>query len=461
MTAFEGRSYWSLLRECFSRALAALTPRNLLIIILALALWWRLVYVTELPGQSIPDLQPLYAIQGDSVSYDSIATNLLEGNGYLNSEGEVPVLPPVYPTFLAAVYELSAHSFATVRIAQAIIGAATCGVIYLIGRRVFNPFVGLLAAAIAAAYPWFIYWNRLLSTETLLIFLLSLAILAMVWAVEKPVWRNLALAGFLLGIANLTHSTLTLLPFLFAGWLVVVLGLRTGTRAAAMLLAVFFLTLAPWTLRNYIHYGELIPIAAHGGVALYVANNPYAIPDQPHYAKLPDVDPADMRGVEGKSFLEKDRILRNKAIDYILEHPRTTMSNAVHRIRELWESVPAYPVFNMPLIRSEYYRLQMDHAVLLMFAIGSVAALAQWRRTGVLLLVPLQFALLHAFFPVVLYGRSRVPAMEVSVILAAFAVYAAVNVMASAPRWMYAMRNGLKERSFKTTWAAFRAGRRS
>ena len=453
-------------REGARQASSLLTARNLLFVILALALWWRLVHVTELPGQSIPGLRPLDTLQGDATSYDSVATNLLDGKGYLNSAGEVPVLPPAYPTFLAGAYEVSAHSFTAVRIIQAIMGAATCAVIYFIGRKAFNPAVGLMAASLAAAYPWFIFWERRLITETLFIFVLSMGVLAMLWAVEKPVPRNLALVGFLLGLANLTHTTAPVLPVLFGGWLVVTLGWREGTKAAAVLLVTFSLTLAPWTLHNLIRHDALIPVSAHGGVALYVANNPYAIPDEPHYSKLPDVDPVDMEEVEGKPFLEKDRILRNKAIDYIFDHPRTFASNGLKRVKVFWESVPtpgrpAPAVFNTPLVRSEFYRENIDYVLLMMSIAGGIAALTRWRTASVLLLLPIQFSLLHLFFPVMLDGRSRVGTMQVVVIFAAFVVYAAWRTAVLAPAWGSAVRNGVSERSLRSAWESVRAPRRT
>jgi hypothetical protein len=334
-------------------------------------------------------------------------------------------------------------------------------VIFLIGRKAFNPAVGLIAALLAAAYPWFIFWNRLLITETLSIFLLSLGILTMLWTVEKPVLRNLVLAGFLLALANLTHTTVPILPVLFAGGLLLTLGLRQGARAAAVFLVIFFLTLAPWTLHNYIRHDAVIPVSAHGGVALYVANNPYAIPDEPHYSRLPDVDPADMAEVEGRTFLEKDRILRNKAINYIVDHPRTFVSNGLQRVQVFWESVSAPAVFNTPLIRSGFYRENIDYAILLMSFAGAIVALTRWRTAIVLLLVPLQFSLLHVFFPVVVEGRSRIGTMQVVVILAAFAVYAAWRLIVLVPVWASAVRNGVRERSLQGAWKLIRSPRRT
>ena len=438
-----------------------LTQRNVLLVILALALWLRLVYVTELPGQTIRELQPLGPLKGDAVSYDSIATNLLEGNGYRNTGGEVPVLPPVYPTFLAATYKLTAHSFTAVRIAQAVLGAATCAVVYLIGRRAFNAGTGLVAALLMAVYPWFIYYNRLLITETLFIFLLSLAVLAMLWAAEKPVLRNLALAGALLALSNLTHSTALLLPPLFAAWLIVALGLRQGARPAAVFLAAFVLALVPWTARNFIQYDQLIPVAAHGGTSLYVANNPNAIPDQYHYSRLRDYVQADMDEVEGKPFLEKDRILRDKAIRYIRDNPRTFVSNAWERLQLFWRDVPARPVFNTPFLRSRLYLENVDSVVLWMFAFGALAALSRWRSATLLLLVPLQFSIMHLFFPVMLDARSRVVAMEVVVVLAAFAVYAAWRLLTLTPLAWQAVRSGVRERSWRDTRETIKAELRS
>src|SRR3990172_2940581 len=327
---------YSRIREGARQASPLLTVRNILLVILALAVWWGVMYTAEVPGQTLP-VRPL-ELHGDETSYNSVARNLMDGKGYLNSSGDVSVVPPVYPTFLAAVYTASDNSLVAVKLAQAVIGTATCAVVFFIGRRAFNPATGLVAAGLAAAYPWFIFWNRFVITETLFIFLLSLSVLAMLWAAERPVLRNLALAGVLIGLANLTHSTALLLPVLFGGWLLLSLGLRRGAPAAGLFIVAFVLTLAPWPLRNYIKYDELTPISAHGGTNLYYANNPYAIPDEPHYSYSKDVDPADLSEVEDKPFLEQDRILRDKAIDFILEHPRATISNGIQRVQVLWDS---------------------------------------------------------------------------------------------------------------------------
>src|SRR3990172_6838685 len=387
---------YSRIREGARQASPLLTVRNILLVILALAVWWGVMYTAEVPGQTLP-VRPL-ELHGDETSYNSVARNLMDGKGYLNSSGDVSVVPPVYPTFLAAVYTASDNSLVAVKLARAVIGSATCPVVFFI-------------------------------------FLLSLSVRAMLWAAERPVWRNLALAGVLIGLANLTHSTALLLPLLFAGWLLLSLGLRRGAPRAGLFLAAFVLTLAPWTLHNYIKYNELIPIAAHGGTNLYYANNPYTIPDKPHYSFSKDVDPADLKEVEDKPFLEQDRILRNKAIHFIFGHPRTAISNGAQRIQVLWEDVPPPSVFNMPGLRLRYFNRHIETALELMFLVGAVAAFVRWRAAIVLLLLPLQTTVLHVFFPVMGNGRAPAIFMQVVIVLAGFSVYAAWRVAASALVW--------------------------
>src|SRR3972149_5744215 len=168
---------YSRIREEARQAPRLLPVRNVLLVILALAFWWRLICVAEVPGQTLP-VRPL-ELHGDEVQYNSIALSLMDGEGYTNARGPVPILPPVYPTFLAAVYTASDNSLIAVWVAQAAISTATCAVVFFIGRRAFNPATGLVAAGLAAVYPWFIFWNRFVITGTRVIFLPSLSVLSM------------------------------------------------------------------------------------------------------------------------------------------------------------------------------------------------------------------------------------------------------------------------------------------
>jgi predicted membrane-bound mannosyltransferase len=84
----------------------------------------------------------------------------LEVANQINS-GTLPDEPffraPLYLYFFAAVFNLTGESFYDTRLIQIILGSLLPVLILLLGVRVFNRTVAVVAAAIAVIYPTFIY----------------------------------------------------------------------------------------------------------------------------------------------------------------------------------------------------------------------------------------------------------------------------------------------------------------
>ena len=76
-------------------------------------------------------LVPLDA--GDTPEYDDYALNLLGGFGFSANIKR----PPVYPLFLTVIYFFFGHNFLAVRVVQAVLDAATCVLVYLLGKKIF------------------------------------------------------------------------------------------------------------------------------------------------------------------------------------------------------------------------------------------------------------------------------------------------------------------------------------
>ena len=93
-----------------------------------------------------------------------------------------------------------------------------------------------------------------------------------------PSVRAAALAGFLFGLTILTRSSILYFLPLWLAWLA--LGRRwSEVRRAAVVVAVAFATLAPWSVRNSLSYGEFIPVDATLGRTIWWAYNesPYRV----------------------------------------------------------------------------------------------------------------------------------------------------------------------------------------
>ncbi len=137
---------------------------------------------------------------------------------------------------------------------------------------------GLIAAAISAIMLPFITFASLWMSETLFTALfISSLVVALRW-VRQPRLGVAALLGVLLGLATLTRSaSLAALPLLVV-WMITsrprTARLRPRVWGTVVCVLLTCATIAPWTIRNYMAYGGLIPVETGLSYNLWVFNEP-------------------------------------------------------------------------------------------------------------------------------------------------------------------------------------------
>lgn len=186
--------------------------------------------------------------------------------------------PPLYGLFLAGIYRMFGHAPAIVRIAQAILGAITCWLIYHIGCKMGhgNARVGLVAAGLFAIYPLFAFFPAVLMAETLLVFLTTASFACYLRFSQQSTPMRAMAFGAAVGLSALCKPVLLpwLLPVLAAwAWRA---HLSRTQRAAriAVIIGSAIAVIAPWTARNYALSGEIVPISANLGINLLVGAHP-------------------------------------------------------------------------------------------------------------------------------------------------------------------------------------------
>jgi len=118
-----------------------------------------------------PKVPPL----GDATAYHLLAENLARGRGYIRPFDDLLLhvrrptaeYPPLFAVLLAIPARLGVHSVESQRIFLAFVGTGTVVLVGLLGRRVASPVVGLVAAALAAAYPMLFLSEATLMAESL------------------------------------------------------------------------------------------------------------------------------------------------------------------------------------------------------------------------------------------------------------------------------------------------------
>lgn len=90
---------------------------------------------------------------------------------------------------------------------NALLGALTVVVVYLLGRRLTNPVGGAVGAALLIAHPLVIWHNSLALADTTLMLTLALLLYVAVRFADRPSWRGAMTLGVLIGIGGANKLT--------------------------------------------------------------------------------------------------------------------------------------------------------------------------------------------------------------------------------------------------------------
>ena len=216
---------------------------------------------------------------GDWWFYHWTANDLADGHFYVEPfrmRFEDKVLPsaghpPLYPLLLSPISWLGGTGVMWHRAAGLLFGGLTIALMGVLGRRVGGERLGLAAAAVCAVYPLMIVVDGALMSETAYTPVVVLVLLVAWSALEKPRLGVFAGLGALIGIAALVRSeALLLLPLL--AWPVAVRGGAGWLPRALVASVACAAALAPWTIRNAVEFGHLIPISINDSTVLRGAN---------------------------------------------------------------------------------------------------------------------------------------------------------------------------------------------
>jgi len=246
-------------------------------LLFAVALAVRLISLGELSGT------PLFQyLLGDGIAYDAWARRIAAGD-WIGSE--VFYQAPFYPYALGVVYSVLDPNPLWVRILQTILGATSCVLLALAGRRFFGEREGLAAGFLLALYPPAIFFDGEIQKASFDLFFSAVVLLlvARIWsaAAELPLskaaappphskqFRDALALGVVAGLFALNRENALLLLPLLGGWLLV----RRRFALAALFLAGAFAMLLPVALRNRAVGGELLLTTSQLGTNFYIGNH--------------------------------------------------------------------------------------------------------------------------------------------------------------------------------------------
>ncbi len=155
-----------------------------------------------------------------------------------------------------------------VAIAQAMVFALICVIVYALARRIAGDRTATVAALMTALFPPLPYYGALVLTEVWTTFVLMAAMLACVRAVQQGRTRDFVVAGLLFSLTTLVRPAFVLLPFGLAIAMPLLVPSERNLRRAgqwAALAVVAALTMVPWFTYNYVYLGR-VTLSPAGGI---------------------------------------------------------------------------------------------------------------------------------------------------------------------------------------------------
>jgi len=185
---------------------------------------------------------------------------------------------PGYPFYLAAATLGHPENIALDKVVSAAAGACAAPLLTWLSLALFGSRRIAAATGIAGALlPSLVLFSSDVQSESLFVPLLLSSAALLLSATDQRSVRRAAGAGAFLAAAALTRpSALALAPLLLAPLADRGREPRARRRLAAASVAGLALTLAPWTIRNALHFGELLPISDGIGATFFDGNSVWA-----------------------------------------------------------------------------------------------------------------------------------------------------------------------------------------
>jgi tetratricopeptide (TPR) repeat protein len=416
----------------------------------------------------------------DSREYDRWAREIAAGDWLGHG---VFFQAPLYPYLLALLYKVFGRNLDAVYLVQIACAVAGCYALYRAGRAMAGERVGLAAAALAAVYGPFLFYDVQLLKESPAVAVVCFLLWALAAAAAEPgpamamavapgeppavpggaalpapaparSARRWLLAGLLLGaLALLRENALLVVPFLLPLPWIAQAGRRAQAGHAALragaLLAGVCLALAPVALRNGRVGGDYLPTTFQGGVNFYIGNNPRAdgtyrpiVPGKqvPELERREPVRLAEQEVGRRLTAAEVSRFWLGRALAWARSHPGDFLRLSLRKVGLFWswyewpDAVDYYavrgqsPVYRLPLL--EFGGVTLLAALGLGFLGGGRAR----RLAPALLFAGGWMVSTVAFF---LFARYRLPVVPALLLLAALPVAGLLDSVA-ATRWVRA-----------------------
>jgi len=376
-------------------------------------------------------------IPGSDVSLYWYLGELIKEKGILSREIESYFFSPVY-ALLYFLFTISGNSVRYASIFSGISFVASVPLVFTLTKNVFNKHTAILSALIFVLYKPLLFYS-LLPIKTMFFILLLLTFLNLSQKALNTKSQKLYFAmGVISGIAMNTEGLF--LPVFFISALYVIVAHKINLKSFLFLISGLIISLAPFSIRNYMVNNNPYPLPLVSGIHLYIGNNFKA---QGIYTSIPGIRPnafghyfdaKHVAEIELKRKLsdgEVNRFWKKKAFEFMLNAPERFLKLYFRKILLSINNFEIPNNFNINVIERKIPLLKYNILTFsFLFPLSILGILAciikKERKAGLLILL----AIIYPFILSLFFITSRYRIIW-TVLLIPFASYFVLNTRIS------------------------------
>jgi tetratricopeptide (TPR) repeat protein len=235
----------------------------------SLSLLLRLIYFLQIKNDPLLNLPIL-----DGAYYNNWAKDIISGHEFT---GTAFFVEPGYAYILAFFYKIFSSGYLPLVIFQFFLSSATAVLMYFLGKKLFNNFVGIVAGLFIIFLRPLLFYDGLLLKTSVEIFLITSILYLATFAWEKQKSKTYFFLGLIIGLtaiikANVLYTT----PFFILAILMPIIKNRKIYKSALIysVLIIFgaLIPILPVTYHNWQKSHSLVLINYSGGPNIYIGN---------------------------------------------------------------------------------------------------------------------------------------------------------------------------------------------
>lgn len=360
-------------------------------VLFTIALGVRLLYLAQLPPPFLSDV----GIIKDAQYYDMRAQEIAAGFWVGSTPG---YLSPLYCFLLGGIYAIFGGGVTVAKLVQAVLGAASCALLFIVARQWCQRWVSALASGLLAIYGLHVFYTGVLLPTVLVVFLNLLALV--LFARQRRALSPLRclIGGGVIGLAAAAKTNALLLLPLVLIWLWTIN--RTfppGRRAKLCMMVVLgaVLAIGPFTWKNYKASGQFVLISTTTGRNLLKGNGPTATGTHTNLIRLGGRKSGIVAHTKGKVDPQRPALdskrMTAEAWAYVCEHPGKAAAMLARKFKLFWNA--------RELVGRDNFYFAQDTSGVLRTMFVSFGLLAPVGVTGLLMSWPTRrsFALVYGF----------------------------------------------------------------